>query len=259
VAAGIFFTVYESSKTVFGNALPSSIPQPLVHALASGTAELSSCLVLTPAEVIKQNAQMIRRQARPGSGSSSHTSTSLQAWRMIASQGGPGRRLLTGYTALVARNLPFTALQFPMFEAVRARIWRYRDERRSRKQAGGVESGQGVSETGVVNGLSAGMSGAVAAFITTPTDVIKTRMMLSAGDHGAGRTSEGHSGGTTRRKGVMEVAREVRANNGVRGLFRGGGLRAFWTALSSGLYLGTYEMAKVWLKDGKGKDADDGF
>ncbi|CAP61234.1 uncharacterized protein PODANS_3_1890 [Podospora anserina S mat+] len=44
-------------------------------------------------------------------------------WR---SEGGAGRRLWTGYTALVARNLPFTALQFPLFEIFRGQIWNWK-------------------------------------------------------------------------------------------------------------------------------------
>ena len=35
--------------------------------------------------------------------------------------------------------------------------------------------------------------------------------------------------------------------SGVKGLFRGGLLRAAWTALGSGLYLGVYESGKDYL------------
>ena len=34
---------------------------------------------------------------------------------------------------------------------------------------------------------------------------------------------------------------------GVPGLFRGAVLRGGWTAMGSGLYLGMYEVARVWL------------
>jgi len=37
------------------------------------------------------------------------------------------------------------------------------------------------------------------------------------------------------------------AESGVKGLFRDGSLRAAWTALGSGLYLGVYESGGVWL------------
>ncbi|KLU83776.1 hypothetical protein MAPG_02827 [Magnaporthiopsis poae ATCC 64411] len=265
-AAGVFFTTYESVKSALSRALPEGVPKPLVHSLASGTAELASCLILTPAEVIKQNAQMIRSSGGSGGGGGGG-GTSLQALRMLrASDGGASRRLWTGYTALAARNLPFTAMQFPMFEHIRASLWRWRDGRRRRREqlafpshqreAGGVDPGQGLLETGLVNGTSAALSGSVAAVLTTPTDVVKTRMMLLGGKSRTSAESGDASGKVRRRAGGLQVAKDIYAELGVRGLFRGGLFRAGWTALGSGLYLGTYEVAKVWLKGGEGPESD---
>ncbi|KAK3323404.1 mitochondrial carrier domain-containing protein [Cercophora scortea] len=234
-AAGIFFVTYESVKPMLGSALPSGmIPQPAVHALASGTAELASCLVLTPAEIVKQNAQVLQKP-KPGGQSIAFMPTSMEALRMVwRSAGGPGRRLWAGYTALAARNLPFTAMQFPMFEFVRDHLWRWRH--RSGRVASGTTRAAKV-ETGLVTGVSAALSGAVAAVITTPTDVVKTRMMLAAG-----RDARADASG-------LEVAKAVFRERGLRGLFRGALLRASWTALGSGLYLGSYEVAKSWLRE----------
>lgn len=265
-----------------------------MHALASGTAELASCLVLTPAEVIKQNAQMLRdTAAAPGSsktvasssGGGWRNSTSIQALRMVASRspgarGGAVHRLSTGYGALAARNLPFTALQFPIFEAVRRRLWERRDDRggpvggggeRKSRQSGDVA--RGLIETGVVNGASAAVSGAVAAVVTTPMDVVKTRTMLSAGEDDQSRRGAGgannskeqprHGGAedgasAKQKRSGWQVARLVYQERGLRGLFRGGLLRASWTAVGSSLYLGTYEVAKVWLGGTDGGDGEVG-
>lgn len=275
-----------------------------MHSLASGTAELASCLVLTPAEVIKQNAQMLR--SRGGGGGSTggsggwRNSTSIQALRMVTQSqpgsrhGSAAHRLLTGYGALAARNLPFTALQFPMFEAIRRRLWEWRDDKGlvekdgsdggvgggERKIPSGKNVARGLMETGLVNATSAAVSGAIAAVVTTPTDVVKTRMMLSAGEEENGNhhqqqqqqqkgqesgkqtcaASQADKGPTTRTKqkskmSGWQVARLVYQERGLQGLFRGGFLRSSWTAVGSGLYLGTYEVAKVWLK---GTDSDDG-
>lgn len=199
---------------------------------------MASCLVLAPAEVIKQNAQMLRSSA-PGAASSA-SSTSLRAFRQLAST-GVGMRLFSGYTALVARNLPFTALQFPMFEHLRARLW-------ASRMKGRVHERRGLLETGLVSGGSAGSAGAVAAFLTTPSDVVKTRMMLAAG-------SDQDKGKQNPKKGAWTVTQEVYRQKGVPGLFRGGLFRSAWTALGSGLYLGTYDVAKVWLGRKK-SDAD---
>lgn len=264
-ASGVFFTTYEAIKQLYTNLLPSGLPQPFIHSAASGTAELASCLVLTPAEVIKSNAQMARR-----SGTAHGGSTSLQAWRMLSrSEGGALRRLWSGYTALAARNLPFTAMQFPMFEYFRGKLWAWRAQKGSgtatawstsrdgedlqekvqASAAGSQPTSSILLETGLVTGLSAGLSGSIAAVITTPSDVVKTRMMLvrkrdGAGIHGApggGNTQPEQRGGA----GGLEVAKQVFRERGVKALFRGGALRAVWTFIGSGLYLGTYEVCKV--------------
>ncbi|CEI68523.1 hypothetical protein FVEN_g5326 [Fusarium venenatum] len=247
-AAGLFFSTYESAKKVIGNATP--LPQPLVHSAASGVAEMASCLILAPAEVIKQNAQMLHNDSHGASKSGS--STSLQAFRQLAGDGA-SRRLFTGYTALVARNLPFTALQFPIFEHVRSTYW---------TSKGPDSSDPSLIETGLVTGLSAGSAGSVAAFITTPSDVVKTRMMLSAGNQNESSTQgQGEVAakmeGKRPKKGAWTVSKEVYQERGVRGFFRGAALRSSWTMLGSGLYLGSYEMAKVWLRRGKPGVEDD--
>lgn len=250
------------------------MPTPVVHALASGTAELASCLVLTPAEVIKQNAQMIRSTPTRTANTGWKNSTSVQALRMVSQgAGAPGamHRMLTGYSALVARNLPFTAMQFPIFEAIRTLLWDQRDRQSDstvRDGSGGVGGGErkietgavtrGLLETGQVNGISAAASGAIAAVVTTPMDVVKTRMMLSAGEERKRKAAEGtnenpaqgRTGGSPKSQSMSgsQIARLVYKETGIQGLFRGGLLRAGWTAIGSGLYLGTYEVAKVWLK-----------
>lgn len=221
---------------ILGGALPSGVPQPFIHSVSSGIAELSSCLILTPAEVIKQHAQMIRKE----SASQAQGSTSMRALAMLRdAPEGAGKRLWSGYTALAARNLPFTALQFPLFEAVRARVWSALGDGGTGKRAGGLEEGQRVLRTVAINGVSAAVSGSIASGVTTPTDVVKTRMMLLGDEGKKNRTG-------------FQVAMQVYREKGVPGLFRGWLLRSGWAALGSGLYLGTYEGAKVWLrKDAK--------
>lgn len=260
-SSGAFFTTYEGIKTVLtkantslsGNNTPL-IPQPFVHSAASAVAELVSCFILTPAEVLKQNAQMIRQ---PAHSSASGASVTMQALKQFKRPS----QLFTGYTALAARNLPFTAMQFPMFEHMKESLKSYRREN-------GTRTGS-LLETATITAMSAGTAGSIAAVITTPVDVLKTRIMLAA----SGENSESEAkrkieeakkkgqsldtlGG--KKKGSLTIAREVVAEAGVKGLFRGALLRAGWTALGSGLYLGVYESGRVWLGDRReAKDGDE--
>lgn len=104
-ASGAFFSTYEGVKATLHQYNPSLgsgkalLPTPLVHALASGTAELVSCFILTPAEVIKQNAQIVdnSRRDRP------RVNATLQTLQRF--QSNP-LALWRGYAALAGRNLP---------------------------------------------------------------------------------------------------------------------------------------------------------
>lgn len=142
-------------------------------------------------------------------------------------------------------------MQFPLFEHLKQVIKGYRKEK-------GTATGS-LMETAMITAVSAGSAGSLAAVITTPVDVVKTRIMLSAAGEGARiedvkkARAEGKSAdklasikGGTRKSGVT-VAKEVYAEAGIRGLFRGAVLRGIWTALGSGLYLGVYESSRAWL------------
>ena len=260
--AGAFFTTYEGSKSLLTNHTP--LPLPVAHSLASSTGELVSCLILTPAEVLKQNAQMVKKSSSTPTKAFDGNATVI-ALRKFNSP----RQLWKGYTALAGRNLPFTAMQFPMFEHLRSMIHAYRERI-------GRATGT-LWETGVVTAISAGAAGSVAAVATTPIDVVKTRIMLAASDSGdedrqkamkemqaqgrdpkaeVERSQQAARGG---RAGGIAVGKEIWRTEGAKGLFRGGALRGLWTALGSGLYLGVYESGRKYLENRRtGSEADGG-
>lgn len=137
----------------------------------------------------------------------------------------------------MGRNLPFTAMQFPVFEALKKRL---------------LDRESSPLRTGVSAGVSAGAAGCVAAVITTPVDVVKTKVMLYPGEGKHGSSSRERAGGRVQhgRKSALTVVKDVVREEGWKGLMRGGLMRGGWTAVGSGLYLGSYEAAKVWLRKG---------
>ncbi|KAK5114901.1 hypothetical protein LTR62_002060 [Meristemomyces frigidus] len=270
-SSGAFFTTYESVKGILHNHNPqwsgsNLLPRPLIDSLASGTAELVSCAILTPAEVIKQNAQMVdnSKTDKP------RVNATLETMKRFRSN---PFALWRGYTALASRNLPFTALQFPMFERIKMNIRQYRDDNGTRTNT--------ILESGLITAGSAGTAGSIAAVVTTPVDVVKTRIMLSAAESAAQdqKPMKDAVGATTAEtlksvkgnvvetaksiakpassKGSMQIAREIVAESGVKGLFRGGTLRAVWTMLGSGLYLGVYESSRIYLAARRGEEFRD--
>ncbi|KAJ5995439.1 hypothetical protein N7481_002416 [Penicillium waksmanii] len=296
-SSGAFFTTYEAVKSTLHNSSTStkkttqfhtqysnttlklpfthSLPTPIIHAIASSTAEMVSCLILTPAEVLKQNAQMVQ-SSQMSNHSHKHNqapknSTNVKAMRQVLSRfRSRPWHLWSGYTALVGRNLPFTGLQFPLFEYLRANAIDWRRKRRARarttRRLDGDQAAADASsrspdgmreqliERAGVTGASASLAGLVASTVTTPIDVIKTRVMLSASeDGGAGskdkKGAEGKRVSAGSKKGTIAVGREIVQKDGVRGLFKGGAIRAGWTAVSMSLYLSLYEGGRFYLEN----------
>lgn len=219
-----------------------------------------SCLLLTPAEVIKQNAQVINNA--PSANKSEKlkqggTSVTLQVLRRFKQQPW---KLWSGYSALVGRNLPFTGINFPIFEAIKG----YLVERRHRQQGYIEHSGAGagagkkvgtqkesqepVYERAVLTGIAASISGSIASVITTPIDVVKTRMMLAASGNHPSSSASGGKEVPKKLGSIWAVGNQIFKDEGMKGLFRGGAIRVVWTAISLSIYLSMYEGGKFFLE-----------
>ncbi|KAK6495420.1 hypothetical protein TWF481_003444 [Arthrobotrys musiformis] len=221
-SSAAFFLTYNflvkniSSALLPSNNLHSQALQSGIHSFSSAIAETVSCAILTPAEVIKQNAQVVSPTSR------NKTSLSLTVFQTLLKE---PKSLFRGYTALVSRNLPFTAMQFPLYEEIRRRIYEHE----------GIPH-PSLLQVGTITAISAGSAGSFAAAVTTPLDVVKTRMMLLK--HG------GSKGGSA---GMFETAKMIVRTEGPKAIWSGGLLRSVWTFLGSGLYLGTFESSKIYL------------
>jgi solute carrier family 25 S-adenosylmethionine transporter 26 len=260
LASGVFFTTYEGLKVLLSSysssdnddddSASSSLPQPAIHALSSSIAQLLTCAVVAPAEVLKQNAQMLgtrpAARASPSTGNKASSSSLSPTITVLHQLKRHPTHLWRGYTALAARDLPFTALQFPALEYLRSTLLARGSQ--SRSKHGDEPVMPSLFEQAAISAISAGVAGSGAAWVTTPLDVVKTRMMLEAGVRGSGGGRQ-----TLTRKNGFQVGREVFQNGGVQGLFRGRLVRAAFTVLGNGVYMGCYEGAKLWLQgEGEG-------
>ena len=198
-----------------GGGSGSSWAEPLEHMAAASLGEVAACAVRVPTEVVKQRAQ-----------AGHHGGSSTGALRAILQQYGTvgftgvWRELYRGWGITVMREVPFTVIQFPLWEALKS--WSRRRNQAATGKAGlaGVDVGAGESA------LYGCISGAVAAGITTPLDVLKTRVMLSK-----------------ERESVLTVLRELFANHGIRPFFAGIGPRVAWISAGGAIFLGSYQWA----------------
>ena len=172
---------------------------------AASAGEVAACAVRVPTEVIKQRAQALQQ------------SSSLSVLRHILSQRstigvlGVWREMYCGWSITIMREVPFTVIQFPLWEGLKE--WRRRT------------SGQ-QSISGAESAVFGSVSGAVAAGVTTPLDVLKTRMILAR-----------------ERVSVMGMLGRVSRESGLRAFFAGMGPRVLWISAGGAVFLGSYQWA----------------
>ncbi|KAI8936225.1 hypothetical protein NX059_006651 [Plenodomus lindquistii] len=218
--AALFFITYDSIKRRFAPTPSLSYnaegkpfkevksdagSEALTHMLAASLGEVAACAVRVPTEVVKQRAQ-----------ASQHPS-SLSALRYILDQRRTHsllhvwKELYRGWSITIIREVPFTVIQFPLWEALK----RYRLAQTGREQVSGLEGG-----------LLGSVAGAVAAGVTTPLDVLKTRMMLAR-----------------EKQPMLTMLRSILKESGPGAFFAGIGPRVGWISVGGAIFLGSYQWA----------------
>lgn len=194
-SASLFFVTYDSMKRY----LPTTISQPVNHMISASLGEIAACLVRVPVEVIKQRTQT-------GMGTSSLSNFK----HIITNQSGEGviRGLYRGWNSTIMREIPFTVIQFPLYEYFKKR-W---------------------STNSLQSSLCGSLAGGIAAAVTTPLDVIKTRIMLSKEGIGA-----------------VELIKTLVKEEGYGALFRGIVPRTCWISAGGAIFLGCYEVVHTNL------------
>ncbi|KAF4470740.1 hypothetical protein FALBO_2341 [Fusarium albosuccineum] len=118
-SSAAFFAVYEGMKSAFqdmqADGYLQELPPSAVHVASSGAAELVHCAISNPAEVLKQNAQVQQGSATP----KPLGWYTLQVFRTFARHPS---KLWTGYSALLASNLPGTCITFGLYEYIKERL-----------------------------------------------------------------------------------------------------------------------------------------
>nr|XP_057937071.1 mitochondrial S-adenosylmethionine carrier protein isoform X1 [Doryrhamphus excisus] len=207
-SASAFFVTYDCAKSVLGShgALAEPSVAPLAHMLSASLGETVACLIRVPTEVVKQ-----RTQASP----SSSTYHVLLATLREEGVGG----LYRGFRSTLLREIPFSLVQFPLWEYFKT-CW-------SRRRGQTLHSWQAA--------VCGAFAGAVAAFLTTPLDVAKTRIMLAK------------AGSTTASGNIPLVLRDVWKSRGLSGLFAGSIPRMTSISVGGFIFLGAYEKVRRTL------------
>lgn len=198
--SAIFIGVYEPAKRKLLDSFPENL-SALAHLTAGAIGGAASSIVRVPTEVVKQRMQTGQFASAP------------DAVRLIVAKEG-FRGLYAGYGSFLLRDLPFDAIQFCLYEQMRMgyKLAANRDLK--------------DSENAMIGAVAGAMTGA----ITTPLDVIKTRLMVQ--------------GSANQYEGILHCVNTIAREEGASTLFKGIGPRVLWIGIGGSIFFGVLERTK---------------
>jgi solute carrier family 25 S-adenosylmethionine transporter 26 len=213
-ASAVFMAVYEPVKQAVMRSQPAdrAFLGPLSAGVAAG---LASSVIRVPTEVVKTRMQ---------TGEFTHAFTALKT--IVAREGARG--IFAGYGSFLLRDLPFDAIEFVTYEQLK----------KGYKSAVLKDERDLNSAEHSVFGAGAG---AATGLLTTPLDVLKTRLMI-----------QGQNG---KYKNVMDCAVKIVQEEGAGALFRGWQPRVIWIGVGGSVFFTVLEASKQFYAPKRAGDA----
>jgi len=176
--------------------------------IAGGIAGASQVLFTNPVEIIKIRLQIQGENIRHGLMNASEKQTASQIFRELGF-----RRLYSGASACLLRDMPFSAIFFSTYPRMKAAL---------------ASDNQPLSKPGLL--LAGAMCGVPASALVTPFDVIKTRLQAKQRQGDVAHT------------GIRSCASHIWKTEGVSAFFKGVGARVCRSSPQFGVTLFVYEM-----------------
>ena len=235
----LYFSLYEAARDAIVASAPARPLRELAPLIAGGGARLLTATIVSPVELMRtrlQSSQALRSEGMIGG-----------AMALVEREGWGA--LWKGLPPTLWRDVPFSMLYWTVYELLKARLL-------ARDLASGFVSrtaeGQPVQLEPVHSFACGAASGAFAAFLTTPFDVLKTRHQvtdqpghqLSAQPAGV----QGQRGTATKYPSTLALMAQIAQGEGVGALFAGLGPRLAKVAPSCAIMIASYEMGKTFFR-----------
>ncbi|KAI8625130.1 mitochondrial carrier domain-containing protein [Xylariaceae sp. FL1651] len=216
----IKLTVNDIVRGYFTNKKTGQIPLPY-EILAGGTAGACQVVFTNPLEIVKIRLQVQGEVVKATEGAQKRS-----AMWIVKNLGLKG--LYKGASACLLRDVPFSAIYFPTYSHLKKDLF----------------GESPAKKLGVLQLLTAGaIAGMPAAYLTTPCDVIKTRLQVEARK------------GDTSYTGLRHAATTIMKEEGFKAFFKGGPARILRSSPQFGFTLAAYEVLQSVLPfPGKAKD-----
>jgi len=221
-----YFTMYEQLKVMIDqmrrkhSADTNSHSPSWVSLTAGGLARWFAVTIVNPLELTRTKMQS---QKMPWS----QVTKCLRD--LVSTQGVRG--LWNGYTATLLRDVPFSALYWPLYEATRVSIYRHTSQKH-------VYLSMFPDNSFLINFVSGAVAGSIASTITLPFDVIKTIKQIEMGEKDIMKVKAGQA------RSNMTIAKELISEQGVKSLFSGITPRLLKVAPACAIMISSYEFCK---------------
>ncbi|AQK74563.1 S-adenosylmethionine carrier 1 chloroplastic/mitochondrial [Zea mays] len=223
-ASAIFVGVYEPTKRKLLETLPENLSavahfhifintDHIVQLLqtAGAIGGIAASLVRVPTEVVKQRMQTGQFKSAP------------DAVRLIVAKEG-FKGLYAGYGSFLLRDLPFDAIQFCIYEQLRIGY-----KLVAKRELNDPE-----------NALIGAFAGAITGAITTPLDVMKTRLMVQ--------------GQGNQYTGIVSCAQTILREEGPKAFLKGIEPRVLWIGIGGSIFFGMLEKTKSMLAERRNRE-----
>ncbi|KAJ7974088.1 putative Mitochondrial carrier protein [Quillaja saponaria] len=210
-SSAVYFGTCEFGKSILSKF--GKYPAVLIPPTAGAMGNIVSSAIMVPKELITQRMQ---------------AGAKGRSWevllRILEKDGVLG--LYAGYSATLLRNLPAGVMSYSSFEYLKAAVL-------SKTKQNHLEPIQSV--------LCGALAGAISASLTTPLDVVKTRLMTQVHGDAVNKVASAMFGG------VSATVKEILNQEGWVGLTRGMGPRVLHSACFSALGYFAFETARLTI------------
>lgn len=249
----IYFAGYDWLRTNKHSPFYKRIEDAYAPLVAGSTARVTAAAVISPIEMFRT-----RLQAVSGSGTGHFRSTFVGLRDLTATQGYSV--LWRGLTLTMWRDVPFSGLYWWGYEAIRNSLTDIRDRSRGKeldpnrsmtRSRRSSQTQENHASTFIDSFLAGATSGALAAFVTTPFDVGKTRQQVHSHgkDVGEAVTKASGNGKIPEDLSMPRFLAHIFREEGIPGIFKGWAARCLKVAPACAIMISSYEIGKKTAKN----------
>ncbi|KAL2755018.1 hypothetical protein ACRALDRAFT_1082597 [Sodiomyces alcalophilus JCM 7366] len=242
----IYFTGYDWLRYNSKSPIAHRFGDDSAPLIAGSVARVLAVGAVSPIELFRT-----RLQATAGSSTTGHLATTFREVQDMVSAHGY-RSLWRGLTLTLWRDVPFSGIYWWGYEKVRRRLTAMRES-----EAGLLHNlaGRGKHADTFVDSFIAGaVSGSIAAIITMPFDVGKTRIQVHRGTSTAENSARN---AVAEGRNMTRFLWHIFHTEGIRGLWKGWIPRTLKVAPACAIMISSYEVGKKAFRSMNAKARED--